>query len=64
VRVNTIANIHIEFTYVCVYFDVHSHGIYIVCVHASVCAHRGAHRICMCMCIWLRIYTESLHVGV
>ena len=31
VRVNMIANIHIEFTYVCVYFDVYSHGVY-MCV--------------------------------
>jgi len=35
-----------------------------VCVHDSVYAHRVGHKIYMCMCIWLRTYTESLHVGV
>jgi len=64
VRVNMIENIHIEFTYVCVYFGVCSHGVYMCVLHASVYTHKGTHRICMCMFIWLRIYTESLHVGV
>ena len=42
--------IHTEFTCVCVYASVH--------------AHRVSHRIYMCMCIYLHMYTESLHVGV
>jgi len=48
VRVNMIANIHIEFTYVFVYFGVYSHGVYMcVCTCFRICTQNS-----MCMCIW------------
>jgi len=50
VRVNTIANIHIEFTYVCVYFGVYSRGVY-MCV-------------CTCFCICTQRCTQNLQVYV
>ena len=64
VRVCIIVHIHIEFTYVCVYLTCIHMEFTRVCVHGSVYSHRVGHKIYMCMCIWLRTYTESLHVGV
>ena len=50
VRVNMIANLHIEFTYVCVYFGVYSHE-----VHMCVCTW---------FCIFTQSWTQNLHVYV
>ena len=50
VRVYIIANIHIEFTYTCVYFDVYSHRVY-MCV-------------CICFRICTQSCTQNLHVYV
>ena len=46
VRVNMIANIQIEFTYVCEYFEVYSNRVYMcVCTCFRICTQRCTHNL-------------------
>jgi len=76
VRVNIIANIHIEFTCVCVYFGVYSHGVYMcVCTCFRICKQRCTqnshvyvymvtyiHRESIRGYVKMSIYTPSVHM--
>jgi len=78
VRVYIVAKIHIEFTYVCVYFDVYSHGVYMcVCTCFRICTQTCTqnlhvyvymvtyiHRESTRGCVQISIYAPSVHMYV
>ena len=60
VRVNMIANIHIKFTYVCVYFGVYSHRVYMcVCICFRICTQRCKQNWHVYVCPVTYIHGES-----
>jgi len=60
VRVNMIANIHIEFTYICVYFGVYSHGVYTcVCTGFRICSQKCTHNLHVYVYMVKYIHRES-----
>ena len=70
-RVNMTANIHIDLTYVCVYFGVYSHGVHMCLGIYLLCTRRVYMYIFTymrteftCVGIYLRICTQGLYVYV
>jgi len=78
VRVYIIAKIHIEFTYVCVYFVMYSHGVYMcVCTCSHICTQNITKFTCVYVymvtyihrestrgCVKISIYAPSVHMYV
>ena len=63
VRMNMTANIHIDLTYVCVYFGRVFTRSSPVCVYMFPCIHAEVHTV-VCVCVYGYVYTQRVYTWV